>query len=190
VADRRVPGERFAFDEDVWAEEVGRFTATGRAHASAGAARAQIERRGASIAVRPCESEGADGTLLAGCAKVYVPIDVEPSLAPYGFVFVIRAETLGGRVLLRLVAYGPPTPARPLPRPVRRAEGDAAFSAAPADAVLAPRARAPVLTGTRSEDPGERHVGESLARGHEVARSSIRRRLRRRGARESSPNSR
>jgi hypothetical protein len=101
-----VPGERFAFDEDVWVEEVGRFTATGPAHTSARVARAQIERPGASVAVRPCESEGADGTRLAACAKVYVPVDVEPSLAPYGFVFVIQAETLGGRVLLRLVAYG------------------------------------------------------------------------------------
>ena len=45
MADTRVAGERFAFDEDVWAEEVGRLTATGHAHASARTARAQIEPR-------------------------------------------------------------------------------------------------------------------------------------------------
>ena len=70
MPDMRVSGERFAFDEDVWAEEVGRLSATGLAHA---------DRPGARIAVRPCESEGPDGTLLAGCAKAYVPLEVEPS---------------------------------------------------------------------------------------------------------------
>jgi hypothetical protein len=106
VADRRVPGERFSFDEDVWAEEVGRFSAAGQAQARARAARAQIERPGARIPVRPCDREGADGTRLTGCAKVYVPIDVEPSRAPLGFVFAIRAQAHEGRVALRLVAYG------------------------------------------------------------------------------------
>jgi hypothetical protein len=45
VADMGVEGDRFAFDEDVWAEEVGRFSEHGRAHASAVAARAQISGR-------------------------------------------------------------------------------------------------------------------------------------------------
>ncbi len=111
MADTRVAGERFAFDEDVWAEELGRFTATGHAHASARTARAQIERPGAQIAVRACEGDGSDGTLLNGCAKVYVPLDVEPSRAPYGFVFAIRAQVRGGRVMLRLIAYGERHPA-------------------------------------------------------------------------------
>ncbi len=99
-------GERVAFDDDVWAEEVGRFSATGRAHAVAHAARAAIERPGARIAVRRCDAEGSDGTRLTGCAKVYVPLDVEPSRSPYGFVFALRAESATGRVILRLIAYG------------------------------------------------------------------------------------
>ena len=111
MADRGVAGERFAFDDDVWAEEVGRFSASGSAQASASAARAQIELRGALIPVRACESEGSDGTRLAGCAKVYVPIGAEPSRAPYGFVFALRTDTASGRVLLRLLAYGERHPA-------------------------------------------------------------------------------
>lgn len=106
MADRRVPGERFAFDEDVWGEEVGRLGATGRAHAAARAARAAIQRPGARIAVRRCEGDSADGTRLAGCAKVYVPLDVEPSRSPYGLVFALRADTGTGRVMLRFIAYG------------------------------------------------------------------------------------
>ena len=56
--------------------------------------------------MRARDGEGADGTRLAGRAKVYVPIDVEPSRAPLGFVFAIRAQAHDGRVVLRLVAYG------------------------------------------------------------------------------------
>ena len=109
MADTRVGGERFAFDEDVRAEEVGRFTANGPSYASARTAR--IERPGAQIAVRSCEGDGIDGSLLRGCAKVYVPLDPEPSRAPYGFVFAIRAQVRGGRVMLLLIAYGERHPA-------------------------------------------------------------------------------
>lgn len=111
MADTRVAGERFAFDEDVWAAEVGRLAVSGRAHVRARTARARIERPGAQVAVRACETEGEDGTLLSGCAKVYVPLDVEPSRAPYAFVFAIRAHARGGRVMLRLIAYGDRHPA-------------------------------------------------------------------------------
>lgn len=106
MADKRVGGERFAFDDDVWAEEVGRFRRGAQPSASALAARAEIERPGARIPVRPCEPEGGGGSRLAGCAKVYVPIGAEPSRAPYGFVFAIRTDPARGKVMLRLIAYG------------------------------------------------------------------------------------
>jgi hypothetical protein len=106
VADMGVGGDRFAFDEDVWAEEIGRFSEGRPAHASALAARAQMERPGARIAVRPCDAEGPDGTALAGCGKVYVPLEIEPSRAPYGFVFAFRTDPTSARVVLRLLAYG------------------------------------------------------------------------------------
>ena len=106
MVDKRVGGERFAFDEDVWAEEVGRFRRAAQAYASALAARAEVERPGARIPVRACEPEGVGGSRLAGCAKVYVPIGAEPSRAPYGFVFAIRTDRASGNVVLRLIAYG------------------------------------------------------------------------------------
>lgn len=106
MADKRVAGERFAFDDDVWAEEVERLGAEGPARKSALGARAEIERSGARVPVRRCEADGPAGTRLPGCAKVYVPIEVEPSRAPYGFVFALRMDPGTGRVGLRLVAYG------------------------------------------------------------------------------------
>lgn len=112
MADMAVVGERFAFDDDVWAEEIGRFSTSGRAHAVAVGARSDIERPDARIAVRPCESEGPDGTRLAGCVKVYAPLRTEPSRAPYGFVFAIRTQADSGRVALRMVAYGERHPSR------------------------------------------------------------------------------
>lgn len=106
MADMRVAGERFAFDDDVWAEEVDRFGAMGHAHAGAIRARREIGRPGARVPVLRCEPEGRDGTRLDGCVKVYIPIGAEPSRAPYGFVFAIRAELTSGTLVLRLVAYG------------------------------------------------------------------------------------
>lgn len=56
--------------------------------------------------MRRCEPAAADGRRLAGCAKVYVPLGTEPSRAPHGFVFALRADAESGRVILRLVAFG------------------------------------------------------------------------------------
>jgi hypothetical protein len=81
MADIGAGGERFAFDDDVRSEEVERLNAGGRAHGAVLAARAQIERPGARIAASLCHPEGADGTRLARCAKVYLPLDTEPSRA-------------------------------------------------------------------------------------------------------------
>jgi len=49
---------------------------------------------------------GEDGTRLAGCLKVYVPLaERRPSKRPYGFVFEL-AEARDGGVTLRLLAFG------------------------------------------------------------------------------------
>lgn len=101
-----VGGERFAFDEDVWMEEVHRFRERGVARLAAVGARAEIERPGAQVPVRGCEKHGPDGTRLAACAKVYVPIAAAASKAPYGFVFALRADLKTGSVVLRLIAFG------------------------------------------------------------------------------------
>jgi hypothetical protein len=40
------------------------------------------------------------------CAKVYVPIAVTTSDAPYGFVLALRSDRESGRIVLRLIAFG------------------------------------------------------------------------------------
>lgn len=66
---------------------------------------AVVERPGTRVALRACDPHGADGTRLAGHAKAYVPLDVEPSRARFGFVFVL-ATGGDGRVMAWLAAYG------------------------------------------------------------------------------------
>ena len=106
MADIGVPGERFAFDEIVWEDEVGRFDDRADARGAATRAREEIERSGSRIAVRACDAEGSDGTRLVGCAKVYLPLGREPSRAPWAFVFEFGTDSRTGRVVLGLLAFG------------------------------------------------------------------------------------
>jgi hypothetical protein len=54
---------------------------------------------------QPCEKEGPDGTRLALCVKLRVPVDEEgTSEAPFGFVLGLRQ--VEGRLVLRMIAYG------------------------------------------------------------------------------------
>ena len=110
MAGAGVAGDRLAFDDDIWTEEVDRFDAGSRAHTAATVARRQMDRSGARVVVRACDTEGSDGTRLSGCAKVYVPLDVEPSDAPFGFVLALRADA-DRTVRLRLLAFGERHPA-------------------------------------------------------------------------------
>lgn len=106
MGDTRVAGERLAFDDGVWSDEVDRLTQDSRAHRCALEARRKIERPAARVTLRACDSEASDGTQLGGCAKVYVPLDVEPSRAEYGFVFALRARPSDGLLMALLLAYG------------------------------------------------------------------------------------
>ena len=57
------------------------------------------------------DAEGGDGTRLARCLKVYVPlVDRPASERPYAFVFEL-AVSGEGDVTLRLIAYGERHPA-------------------------------------------------------------------------------
>lgn len=67
MADTRVPGERLAFDADVWAEEVERLRAEAWGRRCAVAARRAAERPGARLAVRACSAEDPGGTALGCC---------------------------------------------------------------------------------------------------------------------------
>ena len=106
MGDTRVAGERLAFDDGVWGDEVDRLTRGSRAHRCALEARRRIGYPEARVTLRACDPEASDGTHLSGCAKVYVPLDVEPSRAPYGFVLALRARISDGRLMALLLAYG------------------------------------------------------------------------------------
>lgn len=108
----RVAGARLRFDDDVWADEVDRFDPSGVAYRSAVDARRAIQRPGATVALRACKALADDATRLETCAKVYVPLDVEPSAARFGFVFVLNARASDGRLVARLIAYGERHPQR------------------------------------------------------------------------------
>lgn len=97
------------FDEAVWNDAVRVFSREPLQTATS--ARLLAERRGVALAdVRPCEAIGADGTELAGCAKLYVPIgDAPPSERPYAFVLRLTRES-DGTLLWVFVAFGPRHP--------------------------------------------------------------------------------
>jgi hypothetical protein len=105
----RIPA---SFDADVWSQEVERLRARSPMRAAAERARDEIAARGVPrTALWACRAEGGDGTRLARCLKVYVPLVNRPaSERPYAFVFEL-AVSREGNVTLRLIAYGERHPA-------------------------------------------------------------------------------
>lgn len=90
---------RVLFNEGAFAEDTMR---SGRAGAKAlREARSQFEREGVEIKVlRRCDPEGRDGTTLAACFKVYLPV-------PNGkFGMVVRFVRDGEGFALRYLAFG------------------------------------------------------------------------------------
>ena len=128
---RRVP---VSFDADVWAQEVERLRSRTSMRAAAQRAREEIAARGVSrSALRACSAEGDDGTRLARCLKVYVPLGDRPaSERPYAFVFELAVSGRGWPDAAAHRLRGAPPGARdahglrarsqalarPLPRPV------------------------------------------------------------------------
>lgn len=93
------------FDEAVWNEAVRGFSRGPLQIATS--ARLAAERRGIALAeVLPCEAMGPDGTQLAGCAKLYLPLgDAPPS--ERGFAFVLRlVRERDGTLAWMFVAFG------------------------------------------------------------------------------------
>lgn len=103
---RRLP---VRFDERVWQEALRGFS--GRALEVAVSMRKRLELDGLALAdALACEAQGADGTLLAGCAKVYLPLGQGPaSQRPFGMVVQLAR---GGQqeLLWVFVAFGPRHP--------------------------------------------------------------------------------
>jgi hypothetical protein len=95
------------FDPDVWQEEVHRFDQGSPVRQAAESGRRRLETERPSAGWLPCEAEGPRGTRLRGCAKLYLPLDREPSAAPYGFVFeLIASRGPKPAFSLRLLAFG------------------------------------------------------------------------------------
>ncbi len=84
---------------------------SGRALEVAGSTRKHLELEGLALAdARACEAHGADGTRLAGCAKVYLPLGAGPaSERPFGMV-VQLARHEQSEFIWVFVAFGPRHP--------------------------------------------------------------------------------
>ena len=92
------------YDEAVWREAVRGFS--GRPLEVATSARSNTERRGVALAdVLPCETHGPDGTALAGCAKLYLPIGSGPP-SERAFAFVLQLARENSTLVWVFVAFG------------------------------------------------------------------------------------
>jgi hypothetical protein len=87
------------FDPDAFREDMARATLVGREAAEA--ARRRYEANGIPRSeLRPCDSEGRDGTQLPQCLKVYLP----PPAGRFGMVFKFVVAGDGAR--LDYLAFG------------------------------------------------------------------------------------
>jgi hypothetical protein len=113
-----VPPVSIRFRSPAWEEEVERFDPRSPARIQAERARREIERGKTTLAWKRCDAEGDDGTELAGCSKLYVPLDAEgASAAPNGFVFRL-AKTKDNELVWNFVAFGERHPENPSTRSV------------------------------------------------------------------------
>ena len=97
------------FDEAIWHEAIRGFSRELLQVATS--ARLTVERRGIALAdMLPCEAAAPDGTQLAGCAKLYLPLgDAPPSDRPFAFVLKLGRQT-GRDAWLGLHRIRPPHP--------------------------------------------------------------------------------
>jgi len=87
------------FDPGAWSEDMARASAAAREVALV--ARKDFETAGVPIdRVKPCDPEGAGGTALDHCVKVYLPAPA----GPHGMVFEI--VRIRGRLRLIYAAFG------------------------------------------------------------------------------------
>jgi hypothetical protein len=93
------------FHDAVWREAVRGFS--GRPLVIATSTRSTLEGSGVALeALRPRDANGPDGTRLAGCAKLYLPItDGPPSQRPFAFILQLARDTDGELVRVS-VAFG------------------------------------------------------------------------------------
>ena len=105
---RRLP---VRFHDTAWREATRGFP--GRPLDIATSARGMLEDDGVALPdLRPCAAHGPDGTQLAGCAKLYLPvIGGAPSERPFAFVLQL-ARTPDAELVWVFVAFGHRHPVR------------------------------------------------------------------------------
>jgi hypothetical protein len=114
---QKAPAVPLVFGSDEWAEEIERYEPRASARQQAESARREIEAGREQLVWRPCETEGADGTRLPGCRKLYVPLGQEgASAAPYGLVFQLARSQSG--LFWNFIAFGERHPDNPSTRSV------------------------------------------------------------------------
>lgn len=115
---RKLPSVSVRFRSPAWEEEIERLDRRSTARIQAERARREIEGGKAMLAWKRCEADNDDGTALAGCSKLYVPLDAEgASAAPYGFVFRL-AQTDDNALVWNFIAFGERHPENPSTRSV------------------------------------------------------------------------
>lgn len=118
TGEQRLPTPSIEFAANEWAEEVERYEPFARARIRAEGARRKIESGLTSLDWKACEVEGAGGTQLPGCRKLYVPLGAQgASAAPYGFVFQL-AQKADGSLVWNFIAFGERHPDSPRSRNV------------------------------------------------------------------------
>jgi hypothetical protein len=104
-ASRRPGYAPVVFDDHIWSQDLARTSVHGRAVVTS--TRRAYDRRGCPVtSLRRCEEEGADGTRLPGCVKVYLP----PPAGRFGMVFRIARDETGTK--LTMLAFGMRHPPR------------------------------------------------------------------------------
>lgn len=99
MSDKRAGRTTALFDDAAVAEDLQRASDAGQDVARA--ARSEYEQDGVPVGVLlACDEEGADGTRLAHCVKVYLP----PPDGKFGMVF--RIERRDGKLRLVYAAFG------------------------------------------------------------------------------------
>lgn len=115
---RNLPSVSIRFRSPAWEEEVERLDRRSAARIQAERARREIEGGKATLAWKRCKAENDDRTELAGCSKLYVPLDADgASAAPHGFVFRL-AKTEDDELVWNFIAFGERHPKNPSTRSV------------------------------------------------------------------------
>ncbi len=113
-----MPDVSVAFRLEAWKEEVERLDTRSMGRIQAERARREIEGGKSPLEWKRCKPASDDGTELAGCSKLYVPLGLHgASAAPYGFIFRL-GQTNTDALVWNFMAFGERHPGNPSTRSV------------------------------------------------------------------------